>query len=176
MILTTTPTIEGRPVTAYKGVVGAEVIFGAMFLKDVMADATDTWGGRNRVYEKVFEDARERALVELEAKAVTLGASAVLNLRFDYQVLGASNGMMMVAATGTAVELGFSDADRAAQLAVENANAVNYYVAIDGRERGPFSLLQLRELLAAGKIGYITPTRDESGNLGATIAQLLGCN
>ena len=173
MILSTTPTIEGKPAHTYLGVIGAEVIFGANFLKDWMAQGTDLWGGRNRVYEKVFEDARVKALSELQAKAISRGASAIVNIRFDYQVLGETNGMLMVAATGTAVNLGFSEEDKAAQLAIEKASKENYYLTIDGRERGPFSRLQIGELFAAGKITGDTSTRDETGKSGLKASELL---
>lgn len=41
MILTTTPTIEGRPVKQYLGVVTGEVIVGANVFKDFLAGIRD---------------------------------------------------------------------------------------------------------------------------------------
>lgn len=48
MIITTTPTIEGRKILEYKGVVSAEVILGANLAKDFFASFRDTFGGRVR--------------------------------------------------------------------------------------------------------------------------------
>jgi len=43
------------------------------------------------------------AIEELTQKAVDLGANAVIGVDIDYQVLGQSNGMLMVSVSGTAV-------------------------------------------------------------------------
>ncbi len=178
MILSTTPNIEGKIVTTYRGVVGTEVIFGAMFIKDWLASGKDFTGGRNTIYEQVFQDARTEALREIELKAREAGADAVVNLRFDYQVLGEKNGMMMVAATGTAVCLDYSKEERAELTKRQEAHAADdasiYIVTIADKQRGPFSILQLRDLHASGKINRETLATDENGNSVKRIADLLG--
>lgn len=105
LLCVTTNAISGKPVASYIGLVATEVIFGANFLKDFAASITDFVGGRSTTYEKVFEDARSAALQSLIGKAAARGADAILGMRFNYQVLGENNGMMMVAAFGTAVQL-----------------------------------------------------------------------
>ena len=40
---------------------------------------------------------------EMQAKAEQLGASAVVGIDLDYEVLGQNNGMLMVSVSGTAV-------------------------------------------------------------------------
>lgn len=50
MILTTTPTIEGRTIVEYKGVVFGEVIAGVDFLKDIAASLRNFVGGRSASY------------------------------------------------------------------------------------------------------------------------------
>lgn len=45
MILTTTPTVEGRTITDYKGVVFGEVISGVNFLRDFAASIRNIVGG-----------------------------------------------------------------------------------------------------------------------------------
>src|ERR1700679_100344 len=111
MLLVKTPTIEGKNVKRYLGVVGAEIILGANALRDVYALFTDVFGGRSAKYEDVFDKARKQALDALASKAARLGADAVLNLRFYYLVLGKDNGMMMVAVSGTAAKLTASIGD-----------------------------------------------------------------
>lgn len=103
---TTTPSIEGRPVQQYFGIVTGESIIGANIFRDFFASVRDVVGGRSGSYEKVLAEARSMALSEMEAKAVALGADAVLGVDLDYEVLGSSNGMLMVTAAGTAVKLG----------------------------------------------------------------------
>ena len=105
MILTTTPTIEGRQIVAYKGVVFGEVIAGVNFLNDIAAGIRNFVGGRSAAYEDELIRARKDALEELRVRAEQLKADAVVGIDLDYEVLGANNGMMMVTASGTAVKL-----------------------------------------------------------------------
>ena len=78
MILTTTPTIEGRPIREYKGIVTGETIIGANFLKDFMAGIRDIVGGRSNSYEKVLREAKDTSMKEMEERAAALGANAIL--------------------------------------------------------------------------------------------------
>ena len=103
MLITTTPSIEGKRVTRYCGVVAGEAILGANLFKDLFAGIRDLVGGRSATYEKELQRAREIALQELQQRAQELGANAVIGIDLDYEVLGQSNGMMMVSASGTAV-------------------------------------------------------------------------
>ncbi|MGE0144486.1 MAG: heavy metal-binding domain-containing protein [Planctomycetota bacterium] len=105
MILTTTPTIEGRSITKYLGIVNGEAILGANLFKDLFAGIRDLVGGRSAAYEKELQRARETALAELTTRAVELGADAVVGVDLDYEVLGASGGMLMVCVSGTAVRI-----------------------------------------------------------------------
>lgn len=105
MILTTTPSIEGKQIYEYKGVVFGEVITGVNFIKDWAAGIRNVIGGRSSSYEKELLDAREKALNELEKRAAQMGADAVVGIDIDYEVLGANNGMLMVTASGTAVRV-----------------------------------------------------------------------
>lgn len=106
MLMTTTPTIEGRPVRTYHGIVSGEAIIGANVLKDMFAAVRDFVGGRAGAYEKTLRTARETALGELAEAAGQLGANAVVGIDFDYEVLGEKNGMLMVTVSGTAVTVG----------------------------------------------------------------------
>ncbi|MGH6635527.1 MAG: heavy metal-binding domain-containing protein [Gammaproteobacteria bacterium] len=105
MIVTTTPDIEGRPVTAYLGVVAGEAILGANVFRDLFAGIRDIVGGRSAAYEKELRKAREIALEDLIDSAKSLGADAVVAVDIDYEVLGERNSMLMVSVSGTAVKL-----------------------------------------------------------------------
>ena len=105
MILTTTPTIEGRQIVEYKGVVFGEVIAGVVFLRDIAASIRNFVGGRSGSYEEELINARAQAMDEMQQRAASLGADAVVGIDIDYEVLGANNGMLMVTASGTAVKL-----------------------------------------------------------------------
>lgn len=104
MIVTTTPSIEGKTITSYHGVVVGEAIMGANIFRDVFARVTDIVGGRSGAYEAKLEEARYTALKELEERAASAGGNAVVGVDLDYEVVGDS--MLMVSASGTAVTIG----------------------------------------------------------------------
>ena len=103
MIVTTTPSIDGKRITRYCGVVAGEAILGANVFKDLFAGLRDIVGGRSGMYERELQKARDIAMLELQQNAQALGANAVVGIDLDYEVLGQGNGMLMVSASGTAV-------------------------------------------------------------------------
>ena len=103
MIVTTTPSVEGKRITRYCGVVAGEAILGANLFKDLFAGIRDLVGGRSATYERELQRARDIAVQELQQRAQELGANAVVGVDLDYEVLGQGNGMLMVSASGTAV-------------------------------------------------------------------------
>jgi uncharacterized protein YbjQ (UPF0145 family) len=105
MILTTTPTIDGKRITHYLGVVTGEAVLGANLFRDLFAGIRDIVGGRSGAYEKELRRARDLAFEELQEAAAQLGANAVVGIDIDYEVLGEKNGMLMVSLSGTAVTL-----------------------------------------------------------------------
>ncbi|GEO16765.1 heavy metal-binding domain-containing protein [Microvirga aerophila] len=105
MIITTTPTVEGRRIASYRGIVSGEAILGANVFRDFFASIRDVVGGRSGSYERVLRDGRDTALREMIDEAERLGAHAIVGVQLDYGALGANEGMMMVTANGTAVTL-----------------------------------------------------------------------
>ncbi len=105
MIQTTTPTVDGRTITEYLGVVTGEAILGANIVRDLFAGIRDIVGGRSGAYEEELRKAREIALREMAAEAESRGADAVVGIDLDYETVGQGS-MLMVTASGTAVRLG----------------------------------------------------------------------
>lgn len=103
MIITTTPSIEGKKIREYKGIVVGEVISGVDFVKDIAASFTNFFGGRSQSYEGELIQARESAIHEMEQRAYGMGANAIVGVDIDYEVLGQGNNMLMVTVSGTAV-------------------------------------------------------------------------
>ena len=103
MILTTTNTIEGKPMQQYLGIVTGETIIGANVIKDFMAGLTDFFGGRSGAYEKVLAEGRNESLAQMKAKAAAMGADAIIGIDLDFETVGRGS-MLMVIATGTAVK------------------------------------------------------------------------
>jgi len=103
VIVSTTPSLEGKRITQYKGIVFGEVISGVNFIKDFAAGLTNFFGGRSGSYEGELIEARENAIAEMVKRAGAMGANAVVGVDIDYEVLGQANNMLMVTASGTAV-------------------------------------------------------------------------
>lgn len=103
MIVSTTPSLEGKTITRYCGIVTGEAILGANLFKDLFASIRDLVGGRSATYERELQRARDIALEELQQRAREMGANAVVGIDLDYEVMGERNGMLMVSASGTAV-------------------------------------------------------------------------
>lgn len=103
MLLTTTPTIQGKEILEYKGIVFGEVVSGVNIFKDFFSGIRDVIGGRSGTYENELEEARQKALHEMSERAQALGANAIVGIDVDYEVLGERNGMLMVSVSGTAV-------------------------------------------------------------------------
>jgi uncharacterized protein YbjQ (UPF0145 family) len=103
VIVTTTPTVEGRRITGYQGVVTGEAIMGANIFKDLFAGIRDIVGGRSATYERELRRARDLAIEEMTAAAEEKGANAVVGVDLDYETVGTNGSMLMVTVSGTAV-------------------------------------------------------------------------
>jgi uncharacterized protein YbjQ (UPF0145 family) len=106
MLISSTSTIEGANSVTYLGIVEGIAIMGANMFKDIFAGFRDIVGGRSATYERELEKAREVAIQEMVAKAAYLGANGVIGVDLDFETVGESGSMLMVAATGTAVRFG----------------------------------------------------------------------
>lgn len=105
-LATVVPNGEGARVERFLGVVNGEAIIGANIFRDMFSSVRDVVGGRAGGYERALSGARDAALEGLIEAAKELGANGVIGIDFDYEVMGETNGMMMVAVSGTAVKLG----------------------------------------------------------------------
>ena len=101
--MTTTPQVEGYQIREYKGVVTGETIIGANFMKDIFAGIRDIVGGRSASYEKVLRRAKDTSMQEMMQRVQEMGANAIVGIDIDYETIGESNSMLMVATSGTAV-------------------------------------------------------------------------
>lgn len=105
-LATVVPGADGPRVDRWLGVVHGEAVIGANIFRDLFSSVRDVVGGRAGGYERALAGARDAAVEDLVAAARELGADGVIGIDFDYEVMGETNGMMMVAVSGTAVKLG----------------------------------------------------------------------
>ena len=105
MLIVTTPSIEGKEVKEYLGIVSGEGLIGANVYKDIFSGVRDVVGGRTSTYEEQLKKARTLALESMTEKAEELDANAILNVRVKYSNLGGTMGnTILVSITGTAVK------------------------------------------------------------------------
>ena len=105
MLMTTTPSVEGKQIVRYLGVVTGETIIGANVFRDFLAGVRDFFGGRSASYEAVLREAKDTALEEMARQPEALGANAVVGIDLDYETVGGSGSMLMVTCSGTAVRV-----------------------------------------------------------------------
>lgn len=105
MIHSTTPSIQGKDILKYHGVVTGEAILGANIFKDIFASIRDIVGGRSAAYEGELHKARTIAFEEMSEQAAELGANAIVGIDIDYETVGSQGGMLMVSVSGTAVTI-----------------------------------------------------------------------
>ena len=103
MLISTTPTLEGKSIKEYRGIVFGEVINGVNFLKDFTAGITNFLGGRAAEYEGELIRSRSDAINEMISRAEKIGANAIVGVKIDYEPMGEGSTMLMVVASGTAV-------------------------------------------------------------------------
>lgn len=104
-ILTTTESIDGYSIDRYIAVVTGEYISGINAAKDWLAGVKDFWGGRVGGYEEEVRKARIQAMSQIRDSAVSLGANAIVGIRFNYETISprGTGTVIMVIVSGTAV-------------------------------------------------------------------------
>lgn len=103
IVITTTPSVDGKRISRYHGIVVGEAILGANIFKDLFASIRDIVGGRSAAYEQELQKARKIAMDEMRQQARDQGANAIVGVDLDYEVVGQGGSMMMVSVSGTAV-------------------------------------------------------------------------
>tara|TARA_B100000029_G_scaffold409654_1_gene411289 strand:+ start:108 stop:464 length:357 start_codon:yes stop_codon:yes gene_type:complete len=103
ILVVTTPGVGGKRVAETFGLVSGNTIRARHLGKDIMAGLRNIVGGEVVEYAKLLAESREQALDRMKAKAVALGANAILGLQFQTSVIMGGAAEMM--AYGTAVRL-----------------------------------------------------------------------
>jgi uncharacterized protein YbjQ (UPF0145 family) len=103
MILSTTEAIEGRRVVETLGLVRGNTIRARHVGRDIMAGLRTLVGGEIKDYTVMLDQARDQAIRRMVRQAETLGASAVIGVRFTTSQT--MQGAAEILAYGTAVRL-----------------------------------------------------------------------
>jgi uncharacterized protein YbjQ (UPF0145 family) len=103
MILSTTETIPGRTIKRFFGVVSGSTVRSKHIGRDFMAGLKNIFGGELKGYTELLQESREDALARMIQEAESLGANAVVNLRFATSSI--TQGAAELFAYGTAVQV-----------------------------------------------------------------------
>ncbi|TVQ14323.1 MAG: YbjQ family protein [Balneolaceae bacterium] len=104
MIISTSSTIAGRPVEKTLGIVRGNTIRARHLGRDIMAGIKMMIGGEIEDYTKMMGESREQALDRMIAEARSVGANAIVDVRFSTSYI--MNGAAEILAYGTAVVIG----------------------------------------------------------------------
>lgn len=103
MIITTTPDIEGQRIVETLGLVRGNTIRARFVGRDILAVLRAVAGGEIREYTKMMAEAREQAIDRMTEEAASLGADAVVAVRFQTSVV--MKGASEILCYGTAVRI-----------------------------------------------------------------------
>jgi uncharacterized protein YbjQ (UPF0145 family) len=103
MLLTNLEIVPGRRVLEHLGLVQGSTVRSKHAGKDILAGIKNVFGGELRAYTELLQESREEAVERMVAQAQSLGANAVLNVRFSTSSI--AQGAAELFAYGTAVRL-----------------------------------------------------------------------
>jgi uncharacterized protein YbjQ (UPF0145 family) len=102
-MLTTNPTMPGRPIAESLGMVRGLSVRSRSVIGNMGASVQAAFGGQITAFETLCEDTRNIAMNRLRTNAHAMGADAVVGVRYDANEL--ADGITEVLCYGTAVKL-----------------------------------------------------------------------
>jgi uncharacterized protein YbjQ (UPF0145 family) len=103
VILSNIEVVPGKQITGFFGVVSGSTVRAKHIGKDILAGFKNIIGGELKAYTELISEAREEAIVRMIKEAESLGANAVVNVRFSTSSV--AQGAAELFAYGTAVKV-----------------------------------------------------------------------
>ena len=103
MIITTTENIPHKEIQELLGVARGSTVRAKNIGRDIFAGLKNIVGGEIQEYTKLQADSREQALQRMIKDAESMGADAIVNVRFSTSMV--MQGAAEILAYGTAVRL-----------------------------------------------------------------------
>jgi uncharacterized protein YbjQ (UPF0145 family) len=103
MIISNTDSIPGRKIVEFYGVVTGNTVRAKHVGRDIMAGLKNIVGGELKGYTELLQDSRKEATDRMVEQAQSMGANAVVNIRFATSSI--SQGAAELFAYGTAVRV-----------------------------------------------------------------------
>lgn len=116
-IITTSPIIENRTITAYIGPIISNEVLGVNIISDSIASFSDFFGGASGTYREKLEELKGTVINDLKKQAINQGADAIIGFSIAFnEISGKGKQMFMATATGTAVKLGHNRLEYARKM------------------------------------------------------------
>ena len=103
MIMSNTETIPGLTIVEFFGVVTGSTVRSKHIGRDILAGIKNVFGGELKGYTELLQEARQEALARMVKQAQSVGANAVVNVRFSTSNI--TQGAAELFAYGTAVRV-----------------------------------------------------------------------
>ena len=103
MLLTTLEYVPGKTITRHLGLVQGSTVRAKHVGRDLMAGLKNVFGGELKGYTELLQEAREEAVNRMQEQAKSIGANAILNIRFSTSTI--TQGASELFSYGTAVVL-----------------------------------------------------------------------
>ena len=103
MILTTLEYVPGKNIVKHLGLVQGSTVRAKHVGRDIMAGLKNIFGGELRGYTELLHESRNEAIERMQEQARSIGANAILNIRFSTSSI--AQGASELFAYGTAVVL-----------------------------------------------------------------------
>lgn len=103
MILTTLESVPGKSITQHLGLVQGSTVRAKHAGRDIMAGLKNIFGGELKAYTELLHESREEAIKRMTEQAQSIGANAILNIRFSTSSI--TQGASELFTYGTAVKL-----------------------------------------------------------------------
>jgi uncharacterized protein YbjQ (UPF0145 family) len=104
MTLTNIETIPGKTITGHHGIVSGSTVRAKHVGRDFMAGLKNVFGGELKGYTELLTESREEAISRMKQQAQSLGANAIVNVRFSTSSVAAGAAELYVYGTAVTVQ------------------------------------------------------------------------
>lgn len=104
MLITNLEVVPGRRVRDHLGLVQGSTVRAKHVGRDIAASFKNVFGGELRGYTELLNDSREEAIARMKEQAQSIGANAVLNVRFSTSSVAQGASELFVYGTAVVLE------------------------------------------------------------------------
>lgn len=104
MLVSNMEVVPGKRIVKHLGMVQGSTVRAKHAGRDIMASFKNIFGGELKGYTELLSESRDEAISRLQQQASSLGANAVVNVRFSTSSIAAGASEIFVYGTAVIVE------------------------------------------------------------------------